>query len=139
VIFGGLTAVANVASASTSPNDGQVRLTFEGRLRLNLELLLRETFGKKQPSVTGWSDFSCAGVCSPLAKYSPYIYEFSPSSSGSSFRLGPRANADSYYGNYAQPVLIKGRTIECGTSPSEVLVELSDSANYDLHCAFPGK
>jgi hypothetical protein len=121
---------AGAPSATSAP-----KLTREGSLRVNLERLLRQAFGNRQPFVSGMSDFSCAGQrCEPLGTYSPFFYYFAPSTKKSEFREGGRDNTSIIYGNYAQPILLKGHTILCSQGSGEVLVLLVDSTSYDLQC-----
>lgn len=134
----GVTLVVSAAAASgrAGSRSTVARLSRQGILRLNLELLLRQTFGHSQPSsqLVGRSeiDFSCAGSCSPLSVYSPYLYEFQAEAVKSTFRLLRARGGQPDLGNYPAPILIRDHLVACGRG--RYLAEYTNTVGWALAC-----
>jgi hypothetical protein len=128
------------AQAALSAGSAAARadLTPQGHLLWNLESLLVSAFGHKEPSVSGnpdvSEDFTCAGECSPLATFSPYLFTFT--------HLGKSdlkvSNVDVLklnFGNYPVPVLIRGKAISCGGA--KFLTVNRATSSFSLMCLAP--
>jgi hypothetical protein len=128
---------AVVISASASPDSvvkagSVVRLSSAGATEWNFEALLRETFG---PGVI-CSLSSKPGTplnfpkndedCTPLAKYSPWIFEFKDLGT-SSFHVTSQYYTQKGWVANAAPVLIEGKLIACNRSGMRVLMGFSDA------------
>ncbi len=105
-----------------------------------LESLLVATFGSKDPFVSGNADksenFSCAGNCSPLATYSPYVYTFTRL--GKSTLRVSNANVQNLrFGNYPVPVLIHGKAIACNIKGTKFLTSNRGASSFTLSCLAP--
>jgi hypothetical protein len=126
-------AIAAVAVSATSSGSAvrgtrQVpTLTMVGHTTWEVEALLRDTFGDRQPALDiRASNFSCAGSsCAPLSRYSPYVYLFA-NAHGSAFHLVTRKPGFAMFGN-ATPVRIKGRYIACSSSAKEFVVRYANA------------
>lgn len=128
------TASANGKQTLSSPT-----LTNQGRLLLNLEGLLRRTFGSRQVWTTHEGDFVCAGSsCGPLAKYSPYFYVFL-SPSASPFVLSEKHFQQGAFGNYPYQILVRGESVACNASQTTFLVAYSDAEGLALGCIHPSR
>lgn len=130
-----LACLTGVAASSGSQSE-VVTLTHDGRVAWEVEALLRDTFGAKQPALeTRDTNFSCAGAgCSPLSRYSPYIYLFS-NARHSGFRLVARSFAGGAFAN-ATPIRIKGRYVACD-SPANTFVVRYANAFGSFTCMTP--
>ncbi len=128
-------SVSAVARHQTSsPPSG---LTSQGRLLWNLEALLSKTFGTRQPFVSGRENFSCSGTsCSPLSKYSPFTYTFAHLGA-SQFRTTSRNISKYSFGNYPEPVLIRGKAVVCNSIGTKYLIVYKDQASFTLGCVSP--
>lgn len=125
------TSAAYHRSTSASPS-----LTPQGQLLWNFEALLVETFGSRQPSVSGRENFSCAGSCSPLSTYSPYTYSFTHLGT-SNMRLSSRNVSNANFGNYPVPVLIRGKGIACNSAGTKFVIVYKDQSSFTLGCLAP--
>jgi hypothetical protein len=127
-------------SVSTQPgprlNVPTFTLSKQGRLLWNFEALLVRTFGHRPVSVSDRENFSCSGVCAPLSTYTPYRRVFA-NPTGSTFHLSGRKLPAGSFGNYPEPVLIRGRTIACDTRGKRFLVAYRDSVSLTLGCLTP--
>lgn len=134
----GVSLIVSAAAASghAGSRSTVARLSPQGALRLNLELLLRQTFGDRQPSSQEVGrdeiDFSCAGSCSPLSIYSPYLYEFQAETAKSTFRLLRARGGQPNLGNYPAPILIRDHLVGCGRG--RYLAEYTDTVGWALAC-----
>jgi len=124
---------AVVSETSRQPPGG---LTARGRLLWNLEALLGQTFGDREVSASARANFSCAGSCAPLAKYSLFRYTFMRPR-GSSFHASSRRIRDASFGNYLIPVRIRGRVIACDRSERRFLVKHLNGVSLTLACLVP--
>lgn len=111
-------------------------LTTRGQLLWNLEALLQQTFGDREVSVSGRANFSCSGLCAPLAKYSLYRYTF-VRPRGSSFRISSRPLRRANFGNALVPVLVRGRPISCDNSDRRYVVRYVNAVSFTLGCEVP--
>ena len=125
---------------SRATPSGQPSLSDQGRLLWNLEALLHQTFGSRQPFVSGKPDvsenFSCAGDCSPLSTYSPYFYTFT-NLGKSDMRLSSADVLKDSFGNYPVPVLIRGKAIICNSAGTEFLLINKAESSFTLMCLAP--
>jgi hypothetical protein len=129
---------AFAASRPSTPS-GQPSLSDQGQLLWNLEALLHQTFGSRQPSVSGKNvseNFSCAGDCSPLSTYSPYFYTFT-NLGKSDMRLSSADVLKDSFGNYPVPVLIRGKAIACNSAGTEFLAINRAESSFTLMCLAP--
>lgn len=128
------TASANGQETPSSPT-----LTTQGQLLLNLEGLLRRTFGNEQVWVTHGDDFVCAGSsCGPLSKYAPYFYVF-VSAHSSPFVLSNKHFQQGAFGNYPYPILVRGESVACNARQTTFLVAYSDAEGLALGCIHPSR
>jgi hypothetical protein len=136
---------------------GSSAITADGDLVWNLEALLRATFGTSQPSssdltatgptnpanpppnsTTGpYLNFNCAGIdCAPLSTYSPYWYTFSDPTD-STFHLSDQNYVGWSFGNYPEPVLIRGKIVACNRQETKFLIRYSDASSFTVACIAP--
>lgn len=118
------------------------QLTAAGRRLWALEGLLRLQFHSRPVAVdTSHQDavdlVPCpSGGCTPLARYAPYWYTFADVSS-SPFHLAQQDSDRLFFGNYPEPVLIKGRLIGCNARSTLYLVAYADARSFTLDCLAP--
>jgi hypothetical protein len=120
---------------SSGPPSG---LSTRGRVLWQFEALLHDTFGNGDVCASGRRgslEFT-AGACSPLAAYSPYFYAFAQARH-SAFHVSMK-QAVGGFGNYPQPVLIRGRPIACNARETQFLTVLPDAISFTLDCSRPG-
>jgi hypothetical protein len=105
----------------------QPRLTQGGYVTWELEALLRDTFGRLQPSLEiATSDFDCAGRnCAPLSRYNPYVYLFA-NAAHSTFRLVSRKAGFASFG-LATPIRINGRYVACDAAAKTFVVRYANT------------
>lgn len=118
------------------PSNATAVLSTQGHLLWNFEALLVRTFGRRPVSVSGQENFSCAGLCAPLSKYSPYRRVFA-NPTGSTFHLTARRFPAGAFGNYPEPVLIRGHTVACNARETRFLIADGDSVSLTLGCLAP--
>ena len=154
-----LTGCSGTVSSArrTTPAATSVPITADGGLLWNLEALLRTTFGDNQPSsadntnsgptnpaapptnsTTGnYVNFNCAGdSCSPLSIYHPYWYTFA-NPTESAFHLSAQNYQHWSFGNYPEPILIKGKIVACNAQQSTFLIRYADASSFTLACMTP--
>lgn len=128
-------------AASANGSSRTVGLTEAGRTLRNFEGLLRQLV--KRPVPGEWPCTENTGrfveinfsKCGDLAQFSPYFFNFPPTSRPSPFHVTRvRYVGGGIAGNYPIPVLYRGYLIACDSSDHLVLGEYSDSANWSLHC-----
>lgn len=114
-----------------------IHLSAQGRLLWQFEGLLRETFGSRPlcARITSASDNFSAGVCSPLALYSPYWYSFTDARR-SRFHVSDKVASN--FGNYPVPVLINGRSVACNWTETKFLIKYPDASSFSLACSRAG-
>jgi hypothetical protein len=132
--------VATVQGAGQSVGR-PIALTAQGRLMWNLEALLSRAFGAGHTvsisaHVTRGEDFVCAGFCSPQSNYVYYVFAFAHPR-GSAFHTSSRNPRGLSFGNYALPVLIRGRMVACSVDESRFLVRDRGAASFALECRSP--
>jgi hypothetical protein len=82
-----------------------------------------------------WRQNFTAGKCTPLATFAPYRYVFA-GARRSRFHVTSKRALD--FGNYPQPVLIRGRNIACDRHEHRFLVAYVDAASLTLDCSRAG-
>ncbi len=125
------------AGASAASHTGPPRgLTADGRLLWEFEALLHDVFGSHPSFATGVdnTNFACAGICSPHATWDEYHYTFARSH-GSTLYLTSRTFPAGAFGNYPEPVRIKGRFIAC--NDTTYLTKIGGTAGFTLSCVKP--
>jgi hypothetical protein len=131
-------AATNGRTVDDRPPPG---LTTKGRLLWNFEGLLSKNFGDRQPSLSDCRrpcdlDFSCAGICSPLSRFSPYWYVFRRHNS-TGLHISSKNMRSADFGNYPKPVLLRGMAVACDKHEKRFLVEYADAASFTLGCLAP--
>lgn len=133
--------LADSAESSEAVQSQRGGLTSEGVVLWNFEGLLRASF-PKAPVVsasvkprTGALDFSCAGFCTPSARYSSYPYIFARHTT-SAYRLISQSFRGSW-GNYRRQMLIRGRSIACNSKGTLFLVQQRQAVSFKLECVKP--
>ncbi len=120
-------------TASAGPPPG---LSKRGRILWQFEALLHDTFGNRPICSSGrWRQKFTSGDCSPLAVYSPYFYVFTPARRSAFHITSKKACC---FGNYPQPVLIRGWNIACDARETTFLIEYVDAASFTLGCSRAG-
>lgn len=110
--------------------------TRPGRTLWQFEALLHDTFGNRRVCASGrWRQNFTAGDCTPLATFAPYQYVFA-GAHRSRFHVTSTRARD--FGNYPQPVLIRGRNIACDPRERTFLVAYVDAASLTLGCSRAG-
>lgn len=113
-------------------------LTRQGLLTWQLESLLKKTFGDRPVSMSGRDNFSCSGLCIPIATYSSYRFVFSHPT-GTEFHISARSSRDMSFGNYPVPVMVRGHPIACDSKEKTFLIAFTDLAGLALDCQAPQK
>jgi hypothetical protein len=111
-------------------------LTKHGRLLWQFEALLHDTFGNHQVCASGrWGQkfTSDEPLCHVL--YAKYRHVFA-NAHNSAFHISSRRAVG--FGNYPQPVLIRGRNIACNARETTFLVKQVDAAALILRCSRAG-
>ena len=111
-------------------------LSGAGRVLWQFEALLHDTFGNGNVCSAGRSLNFTDGDCSPLAVYSPYFYVFAQARH-SAFHISSKKKVGGF-GNYAQPVLIRGRSIACNARETRFLIEFPDAVGFTVDCSRAG-
>ena len=112
------------------------RTTASGDTLWQFEALLHDTFGKRPVCASGrWAQNFTAGSCAPLAMFAPYSYVF-VGARGSRFHVTSTKALD--FGNYPQPVLIRGRNVACDRDERTFLISYVNMASLTLSCSRAG-
>ena len=121
--------------ASSGPPSG---LSKRGRVLWQFEALLHDTFGNGNVCASGrrGSLNFTGGACSPLAVYSPYFYAFAQARH-SALHVSKTKTVGGF-GNYPQPVLIRGRPIACNARETQFLIVLPDAISFTVDCSRAG-
>jgi hypothetical protein len=110
--------------------------TRSGGTLWQFEALLHDTFGNRPVCASGrWRQNFTAGHCTPLATFAPYGYVFA-GAHRSRFHVTSTRARD--FGNYPQPVLIRGRNIACDPRERTFLVEYVEAVPLTLGCSRAG-
>jgi hypothetical protein len=135
-------AVATIALASSDSvvrSGSTVRLSSAGATEWNFEALLRETFGaglicslSSKPGSPVNFPKNDQG-CTPLAKYSPWIFDFKDLGKSSFHVMSKQYVQKGWVANTA-PVLIEGDLIACNKSATQVLMGYSDEPSDAIEC-----
>lgn len=130
-------ALAQAPAAGTISQPSRLPLlSREGTLVWRFEGLLHRIFGNRTVWVAHGNNFSCAGSCGPLAKYSPYRYVFRRSRAAG-FILASRHFRAGAFGNYAAPLLVRGEAVACNRRRTTFLVSYADAIGLALGCLPP--
>lgn len=129
---GGGAAIPTTTISTPAPSG----LTERGRVLWQFEALLHDTFGNRSVCVSGrWRQRFTSSDCTPLAVYSPYDYVFAHAR-GSAFHISAKAGRN--FGNYPQPVLIRGMSVACNSRETTFLVVNVARAPYSVWCSRAG-
>jgi hypothetical protein len=132
-----LLVVALIATGAVqNGQSGGPSLSAQGRLLYNFEGLLTKSFGNRSVYAARPMNFSCAGICAPASRYSPYRFVFRQPHN-SSFHVTRRRFRDGDFGNFPIPVLIRGHAIACDVQDAHFLVEYRNAASFALGCLAP--
>lgn len=117
-----------------------VQLSRNGATEWNFEALLRETFGSgvicsvSSKSGTPLNFPKDDQDCTPLAKYSPWIFDFADLGR-SLFHVMTKKYTQKGWVTNAAPVLIEGNLIACNKSGTQVLMGYSDEPTDAIECS----
>jgi hypothetical protein len=141
LLFNGAVVTSAMASSNSAVRSGStVRLTSDGATEWNFEALLRETFGSAPICSLSSKPGSPVNFpkndhgCSPLARYSPWIFDFKDLGQ-SSFHVMSKEYTQKGWVTNAAPVLIEGDLVACNKSDTQVLMGYSDEPSDAIECA----
>jgi hypothetical protein len=136
------TAIAadSFAGPSQVVSAGSVaRLSSAGATEWNFDALLRETFGSGLICSLASNSGSPLNFpkndedCTPLAMYSPWIFDFKDLGISSFHVMSKKYTQKGWVAN-AAPVLIEGNLIACNKSGTQVLMGFSDEPSGAIGC-----
>jgi hypothetical protein len=115
-------------------------LSSAGATEWNFDALLRETFGAGLICSLGTNAGTPLNFpkndqdCTPLAKYSPWIFDFTDLGR-SAFHVMTKKYTQKGWDANAAPVLIEGKLVACNESGTKVLMGFSDEPLDAIECA----
>jgi hypothetical protein len=134
-------ATGSLASPSQVVRTGSVvPLSSAGATEWNFEALLRQTFGSGPICSLSTKPGTPLNFpkndqdCTPLAKYSPWIFDFTDLGRSTFHVMTKKYTQKGWIAN-AAPVLIGGKLVACNKSGTQVLMGFSDEPSDAIGCA----
>lgn len=131
--FAVATSVVATGAAAAGPPSS---LTANGRYLWQFEALLNDTFHANHVSVHNLN-FACTGPnCTPAAYWSSYVFTFT-GARRSAFHRSTKTFRPGAFGNYPEPLRIKGKLIACDANEHHFLITYGDAVGLGLDCLTP--
>jgi hypothetical protein len=133
-------AASSFAGAGQVVSAGSVaRLSSAGATEWNFDALLRQTFGSGLICSLASKSGSPLNFpkndedCTPLATYSPWIFDFKDLGRSSFHVMSKKYTQKGWVAN-SSPVLIEGKLIACNKNGTQVLMGFSDEPSDAIGC-----